>query len=68
MSEDFDRATYQRTLGFCEIAGRPHGWREHVVGTSPGGRDIIDAVCPHCGRRVARREVVHNREGEQYAE
>lgn len=59
-------AFYQRTFGFCEIAERPHGWREHAVGTTSSGWDIIDVVCPDCGRRVARREVVENPEDEQY--
>jgi hypothetical protein len=57
---------YQTQLTVCMAAGVPCGWREHVVGISPNGNEIIDAVCPYCGSRVASREVVDNQAGERY--
>lgn len=43
-----------------------HDYREHVVGQSPLGWDIIDVVCPECGERLKAREVVDNPDRERY--
>lgn len=45
-----------------------HGYREHVVGQSSLGWDIIDVVCPDCGARVLKREVVSNPDNEHLAD
>lgn len=60
--------SYQRQIAPCDGVDIPCGWIEHTVGQTPSGLDIIDAVCPHCGYRVARREVVENPAGVRYAD
>jgi len=42
-----------------------HGYREHIVGSSSNGWDIIDVVCPDCGVRLLPREVVANPDGDR---
>lgn len=42
-----------------------HGYREHTVGESPNGWDVIEVVCPDCGYRLLEREVMSNPDGER---
>lgn len=61
--EQQERSVYRIPLS-CAVGW--HEYREHVVGESPQGWDIIDVVCPECGKRLKAREVVHNPDGESY--
>jgi hypothetical protein len=66
-TEDSDRQRPQETTESPPGIQRclQHGYREHVVGQSPSGWDIIDVVCPDCGIRLLPREVVQNPDGER---